>query len=183
MAKKFQSPRSGKFVSDMWDEISIDEADYYSMVSIPQIGEICIRSDAIYGADMLFTTVGFQSPRSGKFVSDQAMLLKLSELQMCFNPLDRGNLYQIRTSQISSIVLAATVGFNPLDRGNLYQMCQHCRHQSFILCLRRFQSPRSGKFVSDRIEVKEMKGGTATFQSPRSGKFVSDLLCTIRVLS
>ena len=39
-----------------------------------------------------------------------------------------------------------------------------------------FQSPRSGKFVSNRVEVKEMKGGTATmFQSPRSGKFVSNL--------
>ena len=38
----------------------------------------------------------------------------------------------------------------------------------------RFQSPRSGKFVSDVASLKEDLTAALLFQSPRSGKFVSD---------
>ena len=39
----------------------------------------------------------FQSPRSGKFVSDQGKSIEVKEAlgTIGFNPLDRGNLYQI----------------------------------------------------------------------------------------
>ena len=63
----------------------------------------------------------FQSPRSGKFVSDHIMgLLKTAFEKLCFNPLDRGNLYQISQITARSVCRASW-----------------------------FQSPRSGKFVSD----------------------------------
>ncbi len=88
---RFQSPRSGKFVSDV--------------------------SVASNSAETLQT---FQSPRSGKFVSDSNTTTIYVLKDTCFNPLDRGNLYQIE--------------------GNTFMV--HCK-------LDRFQSPRSGKFVSD----------------------------------
>ena len=65
----------------------------------------------------------FQSPRSGKFVSD-TMVTALRNGRAgchCFNPLDRGNLYQMRS-------------INGL---------------TFFVRVKKFQSPRSGKFVSD----------------------------------
>ena len=67
MKAMFQSPRSGKFVSDFWDE----EMDEWTLVNV------------------------FQSPRSGKFVSDFNLELIGRFCQPSFNPLDRGNLYQI----------------------------------------------------------------------------------------
>lgn len=39
-----------------------------------------------------------------------------------FNPLDRGNLYQI--SKIEHTITASIKSFNPLDRGNLYLIAQ-----------------------------------------------------------
>ena len=62
----------------------------------------------------------FQSPRSGKFVSDRILLFGLRQWGRCFNPLDRGNLYQI---------------------------CLLFKFRVSLRCW--FQSPRSGKFVSD----------------------------------
>ena len=63
----------------------------------------------------------FQSPRSGKFVSDKKLTMQAKmPLWTSFNPLDRGNLYQIPKS--------GTAGFRSKME---------------------FQSPRSGKFVSD----------------------------------
>ena len=44
---------------------------------------------------MNFVQETFQSPRSGKFVSDKIIAVKASELLQSFNPLDRGNLYQM----------------------------------------------------------------------------------------
>ena len=64
----------------------------------------------------------------------------------CFNPLDRGNLYQIPASDDDEFILTEEC-FNPLDRGNLYQISN---------------------------EVYEIFGSFSSFQSPRSGKFVSD---------
>ena len=54
------------------------------------------------------------------------------------------------------------VCFNPLDRGNLYQISQSVLSNTTVV-MAAFQSPRSGKFVSDAIEaigtreVKEFK--------------------------
>ena len=65
--KLFQSPRSGKFVSD---------CDY-----------TLVRLNLYW----------FQSPRSGKFVSDLKIIRSNQwQLQSGFNPLDRGNLYLIK---------------------------------------------------------------------------------------
>ena len=101
------------------------------------------------------------------------MVLVNEEFWCCFNPLDRGNLYQINivhfffTKEIKmktfqsprsgKFVSDALINdqywcfapcFNPLDRGNLYQI--RPRRQKLPLWrLVLFQSPRSGKFVSD----------------------------------
>ena len=132
---------SGKFVSDFI--FLCMRCTYYGEVSIPQIGEICIRLTlvfiVVYIAMFGFNPLDrgnlyqmqktietqpvpkmFQSPRSGKFVSDiyQQRLWKIFQ-QCCFNPLDRGNLYQIQYLTIKKITRL------------------------------KFQSPRSGKFVSD----------------------------------
>ena len=88
----------------------------------------------------------FQSPRSGKFVSDEIIESEGKLLEFCFNPLDRGNLYQIS-------YLSLLPKFENLT----------------------FQSPRSGKFVSDLMKPTTIVWLSLMFQSPRSGKFVSDL--------
>ena len=36
-----------------------------------------------------------KSPRSGKFVSNTRIVNLVKDMKLCFNPLDRGNLYQI----------------------------------------------------------------------------------------
>ena len=64
--------------------------------------------------------------------------------------------------------------FNPLDRGNLYQIklsIQHFAQREYIA----LQSPRSGKFVSDLLIKASRQYCNILFQSPRSGKFVSDI--------
>ena len=70
---KFQSPRSGKFVSNEETEESTVADDFM-----------------------------FQSPRSGKFVSNTSKQECLEEgaIEKCFNPLDRGNLYLIRNQNV-----------------------------------------------------------------------------------
>ena len=91
----FQSPKSGKFVSDS------SRAGKYD----PSIGKWV-----------------FQSPRSEKFVSNLVENTLTITVLKCFNPLDRGNLYQIQ-------------GFEPVI--------------SKVKDSLKFQSPRSGKFVSN----------------------------------
>ena len=69
----------------------------------------------------------FQSPRSGKFVSNfVGSGKKLTRAKLSFNPLDRGNLYQISS-----------------EKG-----C-HVKADGW------FQSPRSGKFVSDILKEND----------------------------
>ena len=46
----------------------------------------------------------------------------------CFNPLDRGHLYQIK---MENLKISFFLSFNPLDRGNLYLM----------LCYKHFNDP------------------------------------------
>ena len=90
--------------------------------------------------------VMFQSPRSGKFVSDIIYL--------------------------GGSLKSSMKSFNPLDRGNLYQIV-HAKGESKEALM--FQSPRSGKFVSDMLALVTVATTLAVeFQSPRSGKFVSD---------
>ena len=65
----------------------------------------------------------FQSPRSGKFVSNIIYRSStISSRAICFNPLDRGNLYQIEGNHVVFEREVSLQGFNPLDRGNLYQI-------------------------------------------------------------
>ena len=65
--------------------------------------------------------------------------------------------------------------FNPLDRGNLYLIGSDTRWDFYTLVA--FQSPRSGKFVSDLNKGSKMRTNVS-FQSLRSGKFVSDnIIC------
>ena len=91
---------------------------------------------------------------------------------MSFNPLDRGNLYLIRHLELDQ----QRVGycFNPLDRGNLYLIVSTITYENIDNNIV-FQSPRSGKFVSNPMANKpEPKIKQLVFQSPRSGKFVSN---------
>ena len=69
--------------------------------------------------------------------------------------------------------------FNPLDRGNLNQIIAPLQAQSKAALNKKFQSPRSGKFESNKFEanVAEMQARHA-FQSPRSGKFESNVSCS-----
>ena len=89
----FQSPRSGKFVSNK--EISLIDAAKLKGFNPLDRGNIYIGSFYIT-RDAAFGQIEFQSPRSGKFVSDMMQkLVIISTLNQCFNPLDRGNLYLI----------------------------------------------------------------------------------------
>ena len=101
----------------------------------------------------------FQSPRSGKFVSNKLSKSAKSEFdELCFNPLDRGNLYLIRHTAhlisgtfirglfqsprsgkfISNLTIyqngqyLSRPGFNPLDRGNLYLILRVGYPTSFL---------------------------------------------------
>ena len=117
----FQSPRSGKIVSDLLNNIA--------------------------GAGN-FSTKEFQSPRSGKLVSDNSNQEEKWEKSVrCFNPLDRGNLYliQLKPNNKGGVGLS----FNPLDRGNLYLIKPDFDDE--IANAIQFQSPRSGKFVSNHM--------------------------------
>ena len=67
----------------------------------------------------------FQSPRSGKFVSDLEKCVIFVALLQSFNPLDQGNLYRIKNSANMMITLKESIVF---------------------------QSPRLGKFVSDALD-------------------------------
>ena len=66
----------------------------------------------------------------------------------CFNPLDRGNLNQIRCAKMVSL-LRPKLSFNPLDRGNLNQMGNKRR-----ICCR-----ASGRFNPlDRGNLNQIRG-------------------------
>ena len=70
VATAFQSPRSGKFVSNR--TCNNNSQFNNPSVSIPQVGEICIRlKDKII--ELFHRIALFQSPRSGKFVSNSLL--------------------------------------------------------------------------------------------------------------
>ena len=94
---------------------------------------------------------GFQSPRSGKFVSNQ------KTIPAGFLIAD-GRFQSPRSGKFVSdikgftplAILSQTTGFNPLNRGNLYQIIMSFSITN-KMAMEAFQSPRSGKFVSDKI--------------------------------
>ena len=90
----FQSPRSGKFVSDAIRR-TIASVGYNPLAfQSPRSGKFV--SDYSYRCYPQIYGKRFQSPRSGKFVSDGYQQQNYGQQQGgCFNPLDRGNLYQI----------------------------------------------------------------------------------------
>ena len=75
------------------------------------------------------------------------------------------------------------ISFNPLDRGNLYLIPPEPEEEEEDS--EAFQSPRSGKFVSNDLRTDEIiQEMVVRFQSPRSGKFVSNLAsCSTLALS
>ena len=97
--------------------------------------------------------------------------MTLTKRDKCFNPLNRGNLYQMKNSCESDQPRKC---FNPLDRGNLYQIQGFEPVISKVKDSLKFQSPRSGKFVSNDFDWDMECKGVYQFQSPRSGKFVLD---------
>ena len=62
--------------------------------------------------------------------------------------------------------------FNPLDRGNLYQMLTEDIVRKIVA---KFQYPRSGNLYQINMDGKVFDASMTKFQSPRSGKFVSNL--------
>ena len=75
------------------------------------------------------------------------------------------------------VAILRKYSFNPLDRGNLNQI--YGRDELFISVSKQqtFQSPRSGKFESNRTkQITKKVNGEEVFQSPRSGKFESNIL-------
>ena len=117
-----QSPRLGKFVSNTNQQLCLkikikhgfnplDRGNWYQI-------------NPLVEQYLHFFNQGFQSPRSGKFVSDSEWWSYRScpKLSQCFNPLDRGNLYQICQILFKKHLKIQEKCFNPLDRGNLYQI-------------------------------------------------------------
>ena len=89
----FQSPRSGKFVSDDgFKAVKFlgEDARFQS----PRSGKFISNLASIDAPEKKQDL--FQSPRSGEFVSNMRVRLIITAwLLSSFNPLDRGNLYLI----------------------------------------------------------------------------------------
>ena len=96
----------------------------------------------------------FQSPRSGKFVSNDKKRVEVKEMKGGFQS-PRSGKFVSDTYAIAIIALATVIiGFNPLDQGNLYLMLlieKKIPKNGYV-----FQSPRSGKFVSNFFK-KDLK--------------------------
>ena len=68
-------------------------------------------------------TIGFQSPRSGKFVSNCRMTKRLERGVKVFQSPRSGKFVSnLWASKNMSTLTLLNGGFNPLDRGNLYQI-------------------------------------------------------------
>ena len=115
----------------------------------PRTGKF--ESNEVLVCFMFLPTIQFQSPRSGKFESNARVSRARHRYPRRFNPLDRGNLNQIQTQIEQWETLIWIVSFNPLDRGNLNQII-------FLFIVPTmsfwFQSPRSGKFESNSLKKR-----------------------------
>ena len=96
----------------------------------------------------------FQSPRSGKFESNENTLIKkLKDESLLLFQSPRSGKFESNESKMAIIKKSTQA---------------------------QFQSPRSGKFESNSYYPFDMDLNVVRFQSPRSGKFESNLLtlCT-----
>ena len=192
---QFQSPRSGKFVSDLHLKRILDQQQLVSFNPLDRGNLYQIFSWKVKRKFAM--PMEFQSPRSGKFVSD-SVNHEVGDIPcFCFNPLDRGNLYLIQKlthklrQKSQSEVSIPQIGeicirFEIFDcvKSTLSQLvsipqigeiCIRCNfYQTSKPLDIEFQSPRSGKFVSNQAQKGLTLNYFVTFQSPRSGKFVSD---------
>ena len=94
----FQSPRSGKFVSDFYkcSTSTYSNGDVFNPLDRGNLYLIT----RVWDDEFFCWRWEFQSPRSGKFVSNVAQKYTFLNLVLfCFNPLDRGNLYRIAKMQ------------------------------------------------------------------------------------
>ncbi len=141
---KFQSPRSGKFVSDLFTAVTLTKRD--KCFNPLDRGKLYQIRSTLFG--VLRNEFGlFQSPRSGKFVSDRLLeaLFDAPEGTAEFQSPRSGKFVSDKQSKTTD--KKHHLCFNPLDRGNLYQISFNIPSLRILLCV--FQSPRSGKFVSD----------------------------------
>ena len=142
----FQSPRSGKFVSNKIMELGID-------IGFSQ----------------------FQSPRSGKFVSDTSRNCTKCAKRCVSIP----QIGEICIRYFSMVLVNEEFWccFNPLDRGNLYQI--NIVHFFFTkeIKMKTFQSPRSGKFVSDLWLTQQISIVKIFVSIPQIGEIC--IRCTI----
>ena len=95
----FQSPRSGKFVSDTIAQAIFEMMLLGCLFQSPRSGKFV--SNCRMTKRLERGVKVFQSPRSGKFVSNLWASKNMSTLTLLnggFNPLDRGNLYQIEAN-------------------------------------------------------------------------------------
>ncbi len=79
-----------------------------------------------------------------------------------FNPLDRGKLYLMSGGLIDHAPHYHRARFNPLDRGKLYLI------EGNIVTFEkeiRFQSPRSGKIVSNSTSTQTLLSGEQSLVS------------------
>ena len=90
----FQSPRSGKFESNA-PALNKAIADIHWMFQSPRSGKF--ESNTLFLPRKRLHENVFQSPRSGKFESNGMEFNTPYRADEGFNPLDRGNLNQIRT--------------------------------------------------------------------------------------
>ena len=143
---KFQSPRSGKFVSDLFTAVTLTKRD--KCFNPLDRGNLYQIRSTLFG--VLRNEFGlFQSPRSGKFVSDRLLeaLFDAPEGTAEFQSPRSGKFVSDKQSKTTD--KKHHLCFNPLDRGNLYQISFNIPSLRILLCV--FQSPRSGKFVSDSM--------------------------------
>ena len=134
-------------------------------VSIPQIGEICIRcilSKLFRGSKM------FQSPRSGKFVSDEVSLQELaSYLNSGFNPLDRGNLYQMKLRNSNLTFMLLTVSIPQIG-----EICIRCQptmlaHTTVVTAV---SIPQIGEICIRSERAKNYYNGYGSVSIPQIGE-------------
>ena len=96
----------------------------------------------------------FQSPKSGKFVSNMLTIYLQLKYILRFNPLDRGNLYQICPQKNIWNQKSLEKGFNPLDRGNLYQIHMLQPNYRFLSTGDCFNPLDRGKLYLIRIKTQ-----------------------------
>ena len=102
----FQSPRSGKFVSDTLEAIAQKEVKEFKLFQSPRSGKFV--SDfklEFYSLDFVDL---FQSPRSGKFVSDSpkndcSLTMSFKRTTLCRHYITNGKMFENVAKKIFQI--------------------------------------------------------------------------------